>query len=121
MSPQEQLTYRSFLAELLRAELLRAECDDRARRRSARRVKAAGFPRDTWVGDVDFDANPAVDPATIHQLGTATWVRDGHPLCPIGDRGTGRSHLLIAWGTAAGPNYSSRCSPNARNAPASRS
>ena len=38
---KEQLTYRGFLAELLLAE-----CDDRDRRRSIRRVKAAGFPRD---------------------------------------------------------------------------
>ncbi|MFC3690280.1 IS21-like element helper ATPase IstB [Aquipuribacter hungaricus] len=93
---KEQLTYRGFLAELLLAE-----CDDRARRRSARRVKAAGFPRDKWVGDFDFDANPNVNPATIHTLATSAWVRDGHPLCLIGDSGTGKSHLLIGLGTAA--------------------
>jgi hypothetical protein len=40
---KEQLTYRGFLAELLLAE-----CDDRDRRRTARRVKAAGFPREKW-------------------------------------------------------------------------
>ncbi len=67
---KEQLTYRGFLAELLLAE-----CDDRARRRSARRVKAAGFPREKWLGDFDFDANPNVNAATIHQLATAAWVR----------------------------------------------
>jgi len=93
---KEQLTYRGFLAELLLAE-----CDDRARRRSARRVKAAGFPRDKWVGDFDVDANPSVNPAIIHQLATADWVRAGHPLCLIGDSGTGKSHLLIGLGTAA--------------------
>ena len=93
---KEQLTYRGFLAELLLAE-----CDDRARRRSARRVKAAGFPRDKWVRDFDFDANPKANPATIHTLATSAWVRDGHPLCLIGDSGTGKSHLLIGLGTAA--------------------
>jgi DNA replication protein DnaC len=36
---REQMSYRGFLAELLIAE-----CDDRARRRSERRIKAAGFP-----------------------------------------------------------------------------
>lgn len=36
---REQMTYRGFLAELLLAE-----CDDRARRRSERRIKAAAFP-----------------------------------------------------------------------------
>ena len=93
---KEQLTYRGFLAELLLAE-----CDDRDRRRSARRVKGAGFPREKWLGDFDFEANPNVNPATIHGLATAAWVRSGLPLCLIGDSGTGKSHLLIGLGTAA--------------------
>ena len=38
---REQLSYLGFLAELLMAE-----CDDRARRRSERWIKAAAFPRD---------------------------------------------------------------------------
>lgn len=93
---KEQLTYRGFLAELLLAE-----CDDRARRRTARRVKAASFPREKWLGDFDFDANPSVNPATIHTLASGDWVRRGQPLCLIGDSGTGKSHLLIGLGTAA--------------------
>ncbi len=93
---KEQLTYRGFLAELLLAE-----CDDRAHRRSARRVKAAGFPREKWLADFDFDANPNVNAATVHQLAAGGWVRAGHPLCLIGDSGTGKSHLLIALGTCA--------------------
>ncbi len=93
---KEQLTYRGFLAELLLAE-----CDDRTRRRTVRRVKAAGFPREKWLGDFDFDANPNVNPATIRTLATAAWVRSGQPLCLIGDSGTGKSHLLIGLGTAA--------------------
>lgn len=60
---KEQLSYQGFLAELLLAE-----CDDRDRRSSIRRVKAAGFPRDKWLGDFDFDANPNINPATIHTL-----------------------------------------------------
>lgn len=38
---KEQLSYQGFLAGLLLAE-----CDDRDRRSSTRRVKAANFPRD---------------------------------------------------------------------------
>ncbi|MDT5301364.1 MAG: hypothetical protein QOG79_4606 [Mycobacterium sp.] len=81
---KEQLTYQGFLAELLLAE-----CDDRTRRRSVRRVKAAGFPRQKWLGDFDFDANPNINPATIHTLAKCDWVRKGEPLCLIGDSGTG--------------------------------
>ncbi|WP_308286204.1 IS21-like element helper ATPase IstB [Actinomycetospora soli] len=92
----EQLSYRGFLAELLLGE-----CDDRDRRRSARRVKGAGFPREKWLEDFDFDANPAINPATVNTLATGAWIKAGEPLCLIGDSGTGKSHLLIGLGTAA--------------------
>ncbi|MEV4012501.1 IS21-like element helper ATPase IstB [Nonomuraea angiospora] len=93
---REQLTYRDFLAELLMAE-----CEDRQRRRSERRIRAAGFPRQKWLSDFDFDANPHVPPAVVHTLAKCDWIRHGHPLCLIGDSGTGESHLLIALGTEA--------------------
>jgi DNA replication protein DnaC len=93
---REQMTSLGFLAELLMAE-----CDDRARRRSERRIKAAAFPRDKSIREFDFDANPNVDPAVIHTLARCEWVQKGHPLCLIGDSGTGKSHLLIALGTEA--------------------
>ncbi|MGP4096415.1 IS21-like element helper ATPase IstB [Nonomuraea sp. KM90] len=93
---REQLTYRGFLAELLMAE-----CDDRQRRRSERRIKAAGFPRQKWLSGFDFDANRSIPPAVIHTLAKCEWVKNGHPLCLIGDLGTGKSHLLIALGAEA--------------------
>ncbi|WP_277875392.1 ATP-binding protein [Amycolatopsis camponoti] len=58
---REQMSYRGFLAELLMAE-----CDDRARRRSDRRIKAAAFPREKSLRALDFDTNSNVDPAVIH-------------------------------------------------------
>ncbi|WP_131736471.1 IS21-like element helper ATPase IstB [Actinomadura roseirufa] len=93
---REQMSYRGFLAELLMAE-----CDDRNRRRSERRIKAAAFPRDKSLREFDFDSNPNIDPATIHTLAACDWGRKGQPLCLIGDSGTGKSHLLIALGTEA--------------------
>jgi DNA replication protein DnaC len=88
---RDQMSYRGFLAELLMAE-----CDDRARRRSERRIKAAQFPREKSLPAFDFDANPNIDAAVIHTLATCEWVNKGLPLCLIGDSGTGKSHLLIA-------------------------
>jgi DNA replication protein DnaC len=70
---REQLSYQGFLAELLLAE-----CDDRDRRSSVRRVKAAGFPWDKCLGD--FDANPNISPATINTLATGDCVRRGATL-----------------------------------------
>jgi DNA replication protein DnaC len=93
---REQLSYLGFLAELMLAE-----CDDRDRRRADRRLHDAGFPRDKRIEEFDFDANPSVSPAVIGQLATCAWVKAGHPLCLIGDSGTGKSHLLIGLGTAA--------------------
>jgi DNA replication protein DnaC len=93
---REQLTYRGFLAELLMGE-----CEDRDRRRAERQVRGAGFPRAKWLADFDFGANPGISPAVINTLATCDWVRKGQPLCLIGDSGTGKSHLLIALGTAA--------------------
>ena len=93
---REQLSYLGFLAELVMAE-----CDDRDKRRATRRIHDAGFPRDKRIEEFDFDANKSISPAVIHQLTTCAWVKAGHPLCLIGDSGTGKSHLLIGLGTAA--------------------
>ena len=93
---REQLSYRAFLAELLLAE-----CDDRNTRRAVRRVHEAGFPRAKTLDDFDFNANTAINPATINTLAACGWISKGQSLCLIGDSGTGKSHLLIGLGTAA--------------------
>jgi DNA replication protein DnaC len=93
---RDQLSYRGFLAELFMAE-----CEDRDHRRAERQLHAAGFPRQKWLSDFDFDANPAINAALVNTLASCDWVRKGQPLCLIGDSGTGKSHLLIALGTAA--------------------
>ena len=72
---KDQLTYTGFLAELLLAEV-----DDRDRRSTLRRVKAAGFPREKYLEDFDHDANPNINPATVHTLATGDWIRRGEPL-----------------------------------------
>jgi len=43
-----------------------AGCDDRDRRRAARRIHDAGFPRDKRIKEFDFEANPSVSAAVIH-------------------------------------------------------
>jgi hypothetical protein len=55
---REQLSYLGFLAELVMVE-----CDDRDRRRAARRIHDAGLPRDKRIAEFDFHANPSVNPA----------------------------------------------------------
>lgn len=54
---KDQMTYRGFLAELLMTE-----CDDRARRRSERRIKAAGIPREKPCGPSTSMPTPTSTP-----------------------------------------------------------
>lgn len=81
---REQLSYLGFLAELLMAE-----CDDRDKRRAMRRIHGAGFPRPKRIEEFQFEANPAVNPAVVHQLAGCGWVKAGAPLCLIGDSEAG--------------------------------
>ena len=37
------------------------------------------------MSDFDYDANPAINAATIHTLARCEWIRKGEPLCLIGD------------------------------------
>jgi hypothetical protein len=46
------------------------KCEDRDRRRSERRIRAAGFPRSKWLSDFDCTANRNVTPALINNLAT---------------------------------------------------
>ena len=52
---REQMSYRAFLAELLLA-------DDRARRRSERRIKAAAFPGKSHCGPSTSTPTPTSTP-----------------------------------------------------------
>jgi DNA replication protein DnaC len=92
---REQATYTQFLAGLLAAE--RAHRDQQRRQRL---VREAAFPRPKRLEDFDFTASPTVTAAVVHTLTDPAWVHAGHPLCLLGDSGTGKSHLLIGLGTA---------------------
>lgn len=89
----------SHLAYL--GEILSAECEDRDARRKIRRVKEAKFPRAKRLEDFDTAMVGDLPPATLAHLATGQWIDAGQPLVLLGDSGTGKTHLLIALGTAA--------------------
>lgn len=93
---RERLTHTAYLAEVLVAE-----CDDRDARRRVRRVQEAKFPRAKRLEDFDPTAIADLPAATLAHLATCTWIDAGEPLVLLGDSGTGKTHLLIALGTAA--------------------
>ena len=93
---KQRLTHTAFLAEILTAE-----CDERETRRRLRRVNEAKFPRTKRLADFDPARLPDLPPATLAHLAAGTWIDAGQPLVLLGDSGTGKTHLLIALGTAA--------------------
>ena len=93
---RERLSHKAFLAEVLLAE-----CDVRDSRRRVRRVNEAKFPRTKRLADFDSTALPDLPPGTLAHLAGGAWIDAGEPLVLLGDSGTGKTHLLIALGTAA--------------------
>jgi DNA replication protein DnaC len=92
---RQQASYKTFLLELLEAEV-----DHRDERRRNRMVREARFRRTKRIEDFDFTANPNITREVINTLTEPAWVAAGQPLCLIGDSGTGKTHLLIGIGTA---------------------
>lgn len=93
---KERITHRAYLAEVLAGEV-----DERDRRRRARRVVEARFPRLKRLEDFDLAAAPGINPATLAALARGSWIDAGEPVVLLGDSGTGKSHLLIGLGIAA--------------------
>jgi len=93
---KQRLSHKAFLAEVLTAE-----CDERDARRRIRRVNDAKFPRTKRLTDFDTTALPDLPPGTLAHLAGGAWIDAGEPLVLLGDSGTGKTHLLIALGTAA--------------------
>jgi len=94
-SQREQLSNLGFLAELVMVE-----CEDRDKRSSARRIAAAGSPeRRSWP--ILTSPRTRRSPRRWSTSSPPGHGKAGQPLCLIGDPGTGKSHLLIALGTAA--------------------
>jgi DNA replication protein DnaC len=93
---KQRLSHKAFLAEVLTAE-----CDERDARRRLRRINEAKFPRTKRLTDFDTTLLPDLPQATLAHLAAGTWIDKGEPLVLLGDPGTGKTHLLIALGTAA--------------------
>ena len=84
-----------FLRTLVEAEIAaRDESNARTRRRQA------CFPVSKTLEEFDLAAS-SVPRATFDYLSSLEWVRAAENLCLIGPAGTGKSHLLLALGSAA--------------------
>ena len=88
-SPEE------FLRTLVEAEIAARDASNAATRR-----RQAGFPVTKTLDDYDLTASSVPRPRSTTSP-RLEWVRAAENLCLIGPAGTGKSHLLLALGSAA--------------------
>ena len=94
---RERLSHKAFLAEVLTAE-----CDDRdARRRHPAGQRGQVPPHQTPRRLRPHPRSPTSPRPPWPTSPPAAWIDAGEPVVLLGDSGTGKTHLLIALGTAA--------------------
>ena len=92
-------TQRWAPEELLRT-LLEAEITARDASNTRTRMRNAAFPVTKTLDELDRGACSIPGP-TLDYLATLEWITAKENLCLVGPAGTGKSHALIALGTAA--------------------
>jgi DNA replication protein DnaC len=92
-------TQRWAPEELLRT-LVEAEITARDASNARTRLKSAAFPVTKTLDEFDL-AVSSVSKATFGYLTSLEWITARENLCLVGPAGTGKSHLLVALGTAA--------------------
>lgn len=81
--------------------LLETEVAERIARRTARRIKEAGFPVVKTLESFDFRRAPHLPEARVRRLFDGGYIRDAEPVLLLGEPGTGKTHLATALGEAA--------------------
>jgi len=84
-----------FLRTLIEAEITARDASNARTRR-----RQACFPVAKTLDEFDVAAS-SVPRATFDYLASLEWIRAAENVCLIGPAGTGKSHLLLAFGSAA--------------------
>jgi DNA replication protein DnaC len=92
-------TQRWTPEELLRT-LVEAEISARDASNARARLKNAAFPVTKTLEEFDLGVS-TVPKATLTYLASLEWITAAENLCLVGPAGTGKSHLLVAFGIAA--------------------
>lgn len=93
---KEKWTYEMFLNELLRREY-----DRREEQRKQRQVRAAGFPQQKHLEDLDREELPQDMQTTLPELERLDFIKECHNIILYGNPGTGKTHCAIGLGIKA--------------------
>ncbi len=92
----KKMAYPEFLALLIADEVAR-----RDQKRFATRLRRASFRSHKTLDQFDFDFNPNINSALIHELITGRFIEEKVAVLIAGPCGTGKSHIAQAIGHAA--------------------
>ena len=90
------MAYPEFLALLISDEVARRE-----QKRFAARLRRAAFRTNKTLDQFDFNFNPNINSALIHELVTGRFIDEKVSVLIAGPCGTGKSHIAQAIGHAA--------------------
>ncbi len=101
---EERLSYANS-KKLPYQELLSLLCEDESDNRRdnnyKRRLIAAKLPAHKKLEDFDFSFQPGLDERLINDIATCKFIEDKNNLILIGDSGTGKTHMAIAFALKA--------------------
>jgi DNA replication protein DnaC len=92
----KHMAYPEFLALLIADEVAR-----RDQKRFATRLRRASFRSHKTLDQFDFNFNPSINAALIHELITGRFIEEKVAVLIAGPCGTGKSHIAQAIGHAA--------------------
>lgn len=91
LATENNLTYVSFLTDLLSAEL-----EERHKRSVETKAKLSRLPYRKTLEEFDFSFQPSIDQKLVKELATLAFVHQASNLVFLGPPGVGKSHLAVA-------------------------